>query len=234
MTKARLSRRFLNDAQESFEVLLLEPAKPRATVLFAVGAGGDPDRHLPLLQVLAAQGCTVAAPRFSRLASPAPSAEELSTRARRLRLAFAHVARPDISGSGVGHSIGAALLLMLAGAKASTLAGETVRVPPERKLERLALMAPATDFFRAPGALQDVAASIVAWVGARDEITPPKTAKVLEEALRDTSPVHVRIVPDAGHFSFMNAAPPQAMEPMSLRDIFLERLAEDIASFITS
>ena len=234
MTAVCLSRHVLNDAGAPFEMLVLRPTEARAVVLFAVGAGGDPDRHLPLLHSVAARGCMIAAPRRERLASLTPNADELARRARRLQLAFDEMAQPCLPGAGMGHSLGAALLLMLAGAEASTFAGEAVRVPPERRLRRLALMAPATDFFRTPGALQGVAASIVAWTGARDEITPPGTAQLLEAALRGIAPVEVRIATDAGHFSFMNAPPPHATEPLAHRDFFLGRLAEDVASFIAS
>ena len=223
----------LDDEGSRFEVLVLKPAEPRVSVLFAVGAGGDPGRHLPLLRALAAHGCAVVAPRFEQLISPAPDADVLEMRARRLQLAFNELAQPHLPAAGVGHSIGTTILLMLAGAAATTTARETVRVPLERRLKRLALMAPATDFFSAPGALLGVTASIGAWAGTRDEITPPGMAQMLENALLGIVPVKVRIIADAGHFSFMNEPPPQAMEPLPDRDSALKHLAEEVAEFIT-
>ena len=234
MTVAHMSRRILNDAEQAFEVLILEPTEPRAVVLFAVGGGDDPDRHLTFLQSIAAEGYTVVAPRFARLASPAPSLDELATRARRLRLAFDEMAQPHIPGAGLGHSVGGALLLVLAGARAFTLAGETLQVQPERRLRRLALMAPATDFFRAPDALNGTHASIAIWAGTRDEITPAETAQFLGTALEGIAPVIVHAVPGAGHFSFMNAPPPHATEFLPDRDAFLERLAAAVADFVGS
>lgn len=227
-----LSTRILNDGAEDFEVLVVEPDAPRAAVLFAVGGGGDPGRHLPLLRSIAAAGCAVAAPSCARLVSPAPSAVELSARARRLKLALDTVSRPDVPGAGVGHSIGAALLLMLAGARGATRAGEPVSVTPEPSLKRLALLTPATDFFRVPGALDGVQASVLAWGGSRDDITPPQTTQWLGEALARVTPAEVRIVADAGHFSFMNAPPPHVTETLPDRDGFLSQFGGDVAGFL--
>jgi fermentation-respiration switch protein FrsA (DUF1100 family) len=114
------------------------------------------------------------------------------------------------------------------------MAREAVRVPLDQRLERLALMAPATDFFRVPGALEGITASAAAWAGTRDEITPPRMVQMLENALYGIAPVEVRIVADAGHFSFMNMPPPHAAQTLPHRDAILERLAEEVAGFITS
>lgn len=233
MNAAHLTWRTLSDGDDCFEAFVLEPTEPRLLVLFAVGTGGDPERHLPLLQRLAAHGCLVVAPRFERMTSLAPSADALEMRGRRLLIAFRYVEQPHLPAAGIGHSIGATMLLMLAGAVASTMAAETIRIPSERRLARLALMAPATDFFRAPGALRAVTASIIAWAGTGDEITPPGTARMLESALQGIASVEVRIVANAGHFSFMDAPPPLAAEPLSDRRAVLDRIAEDIASFVT-
>ena len=52
---------WLNDGSDSFAVTLLEATEPTLVVLFAVGGGGDPERHLPLLANLAKSGCLVIA-----------------------------------------------------------------------------------------------------------------------------------------------------------------------------
>ena len=71
----------LHDGPEAFDVSLLEAPAPARVVLFAVGGGGDPGRHLPLLEALVARGCTVVAPHFERFTSPFPM-ERRSRRAR--------------------------------------------------------------------------------------------------------------------------------------------------------
>jgi len=128
-----VSKRSLNDGDEAFAVTLLETAAPSRAVLFSVGGGGDPERHLPLLSALAARGCTVVAPHFARLASPIPTEAELALRARRLQLAL-DAAAPDLPAVGVGHSIGASTLLALAGAEMWTLSGRRVPIADRKSV----------------------------------------------------------------------------------------------------
>ncbi len=71
----------LHDGPEAFDVSLLEAPAPARVVLFAVGGGGDPERHLPLLEALVARGCTVVAPHFERFTSPFPTEAQLQLRA---------------------------------------------------------------------------------------------------------------------------------------------------------
>jgi hypothetical protein len=106
----------LQDGSESFEVSVHEAERISPVVLFAVGAGGKPERHATLLDALAKSGCTVVAPHFERLASPVPSEADLTLRARRLSLALDAFVQPGTTAAGVGHSIGAATLVALAGA----------------------------------------------------------------------------------------------------------------------
>ncbi|MBN9489048.1 MAG: alpha/beta hydrolase [Alphaproteobacteria bacterium] len=232
-TARRVSRRALNDAAGSFDVTVLEATEPSRVVLFSVGGGGDPERHLPLLTSLADQGCTVAAPHFARMVSPVPTQDDLVLRVRRLRLALDHVMRPGMSAAGVGHSIGSTMLLVLAGAEAWTRAAQRVVVAPDPRLDRLALLAPATDFFRAPGALNGVSVPVCAWAGTKDEMTPPAQAAFLKEEIGARLPVEVHLVEGAGHFSFMNAPPPQTVEPLPDRDVFLARLGDQVCRFVT-
>jgi pimeloyl-ACP methyl ester carboxylesterase len=232
MTASRISRHNLTDAQGSFVTTILEAATPCRVMLFAVGGGGDPERHLPLLRSLADSGCTVVAPHFERMVGPAPNNADLALRGRRLRLALDQIARPELPVAGVGHSIGTTMLLALAGAQAWTRAGRPVPVDPERRLERLVLMAPATDFFRRPGALDAVRTPILAWAGTRDEITPPDQALFLNESLAGRAPVGLRLAEGAGHFSFMNVPPPHAIEPLPDREAFLAGLTEEVCRFV--
>src|SRR5665213_1920382 len=103
----------LSDGPVLFQVTTLRPIDPVRTALFSAGGGGNPARHLPLLESLARQGCAVIAPHFDPLASPIPVEEELLSRARRLELAIAAFARPDLPIAGIGHSIGATMLIAL-------------------------------------------------------------------------------------------------------------------------
>ncbi len=67
----------LNDSGFQFDVILLEATKPSGVILFSVGSGGNPERHLPLLNSFVQRGYTVVAPYFERLASTRPTQDEL-------------------------------------------------------------------------------------------------------------------------------------------------------------
>jgi alpha-beta hydrolase superfamily lysophospholipase len=225
-------RRSLSDSGESFEVTLLEPPAAVRVVLFCVGLGGNPERHLPLLESLAARGCAVVAPHFERLPSPVPTEADLRLRARRAQLALDAAVSPSLPVAGVGHSLGATVLLALAGAQIWTFARERLVVAPLARLDRLVLMAPPTDFLRAPGALDGVHTPILAWAGSRDAFAAPEQVRLIERALAPRVPVETRVVDGASHFSFMNLPPPQTTETLPDRDAFLGTLAEEIAGFV--
>jgi pimeloyl-ACP methyl ester carboxylesterase len=221
----------VSDGADSFDVALFEAAAPSAAVLFAVGGGGNPERHLPLLTSLHESGCTVAAAYFERLVTPIPTEADLLMRARRLRLALAQIAQPRLPTTGVGHSIGATVLLALAGGQAWMRDRTRLDITSEPRFARLVLMAPATDFFRAPGALEAVSLPIQVWAAAKDVITPPAQAEFLRQALADRVAVD-HVVEDADHFSFMNVRPPQTSESLPDRDAFLAELAAKVIGFV--
>lgn len=221
----------LHDGPEAFDVSLLEAPAPARVVLFAVGGGGDPERHLPLLEALVARGCTVVAPHFERFTSPFPTEAQLQLRARRLRLALDVVARPELPAVGVGHSIGATMLLALAGGQIWLGPGQPLAVSPDARVPRLVLLAPATGQFQAPGALDAVHLPIQVWAGTRDGLTPPAQAELLARALGPR--VDLRVIEGAGHFSFMDVPPPQTTEPLPDRPAFLAGLARELGDFVT-
>jgi pimeloyl-ACP methyl ester carboxylesterase len=230
----RVSKHSLNDGADSFEVTVVEAAEPSHVVLFSVGGGGNPERHLPLLTTLADHGCSVLAPHFGRLVSSIPTENDLLSRVRRLRLALDHIMRPGLPTAGVGHSIGATMLLALVGAQAWTRTGQCVSITSDTRFDRLVLLAPATDFFRPPGALDGVRLPILAWAGTKDEITPPAQTEFLNDVIGTSAPMEMHIVEGAGHFTFMNDLPPQTTDPFPNRDAFLADLAETMCRFITN
>jgi predicted dienelactone hydrolase len=221
----------LIDDSGPFDVTLLDAAKPRGIVLFSVGAGGNPERHLPLLANMAEQGFAVVASHFARLGSPHPTDGDLLLRVRRLRLALDVIAHPDSIVVGVGHSIGATVLLALAGGQLWMRPGHRLPIGRDERLRKLVLLAPATDFFQAPGALDDVRTPILAWVGTKDTITPPSQTEFLKQTLQGRVPVDVRVESGAGHFSFMNVPPPNIEESLANREALLARLANSVLSF---
>ena len=107
----------IKDGADSFTVSIHQSIPGSPVVLFAVGAGGVPERHATLLNTCIDGGYTVIAPHFERLVSRFPEAGDLTVRARRLSLAIDSFSQPDSEIVGVGHSIGAATLVAMAGAQ---------------------------------------------------------------------------------------------------------------------
>lgn len=222
----------LQDESELFEVSVRETQEFSPVVLFAVGAGGNPERHVTLLDALAETGCTVVAPHFQRLVSPVPTEAELTLRARRLCLALDAFSQPGATVVGVGHSIGAATLLALAGGQMWSRHGQRVSIEADGRLTRLGLLAPPTGFFQAPGALDAVRVPVLVWVGSADDITPPKQSEWLAQAMRGWQNVDVRITDGAGHFSFMDQLPPKTVEPLQSKQAFLREYSSEICKFV--
>lgn len=222
----------LQDNGDSFEVSVRKAAAGAPVVLFSVGSGGQPQRLSTLLGALTECGCTVVAPHFERLASTTPTEEELVLRARRLTLALDAFVEPSARVVGVGHSIGAAILVAMAGAQLWLGPGRRVSIAPDGRLSRLALLAPATGFFQAPAALDAVRIPVLAWVGSADSITPPAQTEWLAGAMRDWNVVDVRITEGAGHFSFMDVPPPHTTEPLPNKQAFLQEYSSEICKFV--
>ena len=224
----------LTDGSASFNVSLYNSNNTVSTVvLFAVGAGGLPERYATLLHTLVASGCMVVAPHFERLTSAMPSEDELALRARRLSLTLDALVAPGIAVVGVGHSIGAATLFALLGAQMWLGPGKHVGITPDSRLTRLVMLAAPTRFFQAPCAL-DVATPvpILAWVGSVDNITPASQTAWLVDALSGWPSVELCITDGAGHFSFMDLIPPQSKEPLPDKQAFLEDYSQHVCKFV--
>ena len=226
-----MSRVSLADGSERFDATLIEGRDPLRFAIFAVGGGGNPERHLPLLEALAEDGVTVIAPHFDRLLSPRVSANDLLLRARRLRLAIDAIVPSKSRVSGLGHSIGCTVLLAMAGGQAWMGPGAPVSIERDKRLERLFLLTPAAGFFQAPGALDGVQIPILTWVGTKDTITPPAQGEMLKVALENRVRIDLRIEGDAGQFTFMHSPPPQVDETHANREAFLARLTAEAVSF---
>lgn len=212
------------------DVLTLGPASPERVVLFAAGAGGDPERHRPVLQHLAAHGCQVVAPYFERLPAGEASTAELLARPAGLAEALRVWAPPDVTVAAVGHSIGGWAALCLAGATPWGRDRKPLEVAREPRVSRLVLYAPAVGWFAGPGALDALTVPTLAYAGGLDTVTPAEQVLLLKRA---PAPVVVRTVPAAGHFSFMNVPPPGMADAGLDRDRFLAELAEATLEFIS-
>jgi len=219
---------------EPFTITRIEAEQPKCIALFAVGRGGNPARHHHLLQTMANRSCTVIAPHFEMLASSVPTKAELDMRIHRLEASIDSCAYSNLPIVGIGHSIGATALLALQGAEGETLDGQQLITGATPRLERLALLAPPTDFFRRPGALHRIKMPMKIWVGAKDTITPPAQSRFLMDVLAAQASVAVQVDPDAGHFTYMDELPPNVPEPHPDRNTFLAGLADEITAFLVA
>jgi pimeloyl-ACP methyl ester carboxylesterase len=224
------STRTLADGSEPFEVTLVEAAEPQRTVLFAPGRGGRPEMYLALFEALAGRGCTVVAPHMAMMGVEAPRAGDLLSRLRRLAVAADAFGLSGLPIAGVGHSIGAALMLTLAGGRPWTLGEGPLDWQRRIGFEKLALITPATDFFGAPGALDAVRAPILAFAGSADTRTPPAKVESLHATIGPE--VEVRVAEGAGHFTFMSELPPGIDDPHPDRARFLADFARDLGDFL--
>ncbi|PWK86151.1 hypothetical protein C8D88_105194 [Lentzea atacamensis] len=200
-------------------------------VLFAVGGGGDPERHRPLLDHFEAHGHRVIAPAFDRLHPQHATWDDYLARPVGLVEALRGVG-PDAEVAVIGHSIGAWAALCLAGATPWGREGKPLDVPRDSRVSRLVLYTPAAGWFAAPGALDEVRTPMLVYVGELDPVVPPSQAEVLKSAPAE---VDLRVVPKAGHFSFVHVPPPGMDEdPAFDRDRFLDGMVHETFEFISS
>jgi pimeloyl-ACP methyl ester carboxylesterase len=212
------------------QVLTLGPADCKRVVLFAAGAGGDPERYRPLLDHLAAYDCRIIAPCFERFDGANVTTTQLLARPVGLVEALHREAAPDATVVAVGHSIGGWAALCLAGATPWGRDGVPLDVPREPRVSRLVLYTPAAGWFAAPGSLDAVTAPMLVYAGGRDTVTPVEQVAHLKSAPAE---VDLRIVPEAGHFSFMNTPPPGKVDDDEFdRDQFLVELAQTTLEFV--
>jgi pimeloyl-ACP methyl ester carboxylesterase len=232
MYDPNMNRETFKSQNTTFDAILLKAAKPTRNILFATGGGGSPERHLPLLNSLVEHNCTVMAPYFERMASPKPTADELLHRADLLLAALDFIGDTNIPTVGIGHSIGATLLVALAGGQMWLRSGQCLSIAKDERLKKLVLFTPPTGFFQAPKALEAVQTPMQIWSGTLDTFTPPLQMEILKEGVSTGIPIDSRVVEGAGHFSFMNILPPHISDPMKNREEFLMELAAEVCRFV--
>lgn len=198
----------LSSSNGPFTVTHLAVGPNAPTLLFAAGRGGSPDRHHALLTSFHAAGFNVIAPHFEMLPDPVPTRAELLERLDRLCVAADQLVVPTTRLFGIGHSIGASLLLNLAGAKAYTIKREAIEHPFSFRFTHLALLAPAIDFFRGPNALDALSTPLTVVGGSEDNIIPPNAIQLFAGLCPAQLEVSVHMVEGAHHFSFMDQMPP--------------------------
>ncbi len=189
-------------------------------VLISHGSGGAPLLYRSLSLLLARSGFMVAMPKHpgNSLGDNALADTEaiLRNRPRQLiglldtLLRDPHMtpAIADDRVTAIGHSLGGYTVLSVAGGAPRTRAAAPIPVVHDARLGALVLLAPACGPFLAPAALASVTVPILALTAEHDTLTPDGEVRAALATVPDPTQVSIRMVPNAGHFSFLSPFPP--------------------------
>jgi predicted dienelactone hydrolase len=213
---------------------------PNATVLdgrfplvvVSHGTGGSPFVYRSLAAHLARHGFVVALPEHPQNNrnddTLAGTSAILANRPAHVRAVtdwmFASESFQPVLKAGevalIGHSLGGYTALALAGGRATAFPHETpdglaqpVEVLPDDRVKALVLLAPATPWFMADGALADVRVPILMFSAELDEHTPPWQGEIVLRGVLGPALVEHRVVANAGHFSFLTPFPEHMIDP---------------------
>ena len=201
-------------------------------VIISHGNGGSPWTHRGTAAHLARAGFVVALPEHPGNGrsdnSLAFTAANLENRPRHLRLVLDAAFRDEELGTRlapssvglIGHSIGAYTALALAGGQPTSFPKEEpdgvarpVSVVRDERVRALVLLAPASVWYMAEGALADVQLPILMRAGALDHHAPPLHGEIILRGVPDRRRIDHRVVPNAGHFSFQSPFPAAMTRP---------------------
>jgi predicted dienelactone hydrolase len=149
----------------------------------------------------------------------------------------------------IGHSLGAYTALAAAGGLPTSLPHESpdrqaycIAVSADARVRSLVLLAPATPWFRLPGALSNVRVPILMVASYHDFQVPYfYLCQLVLDGVPDRSQVDYRLVEQAAHYSFLSpwpdalkspAVPPSQDPPGFDRPAFLAGLYVDISTFL--
>ncbi|MBQ1765106.1 MAG: alpha/beta fold hydrolase [Aquincola sp.] len=197
------------------------PAAPLPLAVLSHGNGGSYQIYRALCHALVAAGWVVAAfdhpgnhRKDDRLKG---TLQNLQDRPRHVGLVISEVlARLPIDSQRIaviGHSLGAYTALAVAGGQAHARSGEAVAPAHDARVNALVLLAPAAFFFQAPGALRAVNLPILLMEAEHDDITPLSQGEIIRQGVADARRVDSRVVPGAGHFSFITPFPKALVKP---------------------
>jgi predicted dienelactone hydrolase len=113
----------------------------------------------------------------------------------------------------IGHSMGGLTSLTLVGGQPWSQRRVPLAVAADARVRAAVLLAPASDWFMAPGCLDAVRAPLLVYVAEHDVVTPPARVRAVLAALPTTTPCDIRDVPGGGHFAFLTPFPPALQRP---------------------
>ncbi|MCB1166441.1 MAG: alpha/beta fold hydrolase [Leptospiraceae bacterium] len=142
----------------------------------------------------------------------------------------------------IGHSMGGATALALAGAKPWSRQRLPIPVTSDNRIAALVLLAPATAWFQHPDSFEEITVPILAYRAQHDSITPRWQTELLVEKKKVGPVPIIREVPGAGHLSFLAPYPesmkrpdfPPSQDPSGFdRVTFHETLKSEILEFLS-
>ncbi|MFC0214991.1 alpha/beta hydrolase family protein [Paenibacillus chartarius] len=229
-------------------------------VLISHGTGGSPLVYRTLARHLAQNGFVVGMPEHPRNNRNDNSWEgtmqNLIDRPRHLRMAADWLYRDELLAplikpnavSVIGHSMGGYTALAASGGVPSAFPHEApdgdprkIEVTPDSRIRSLVLLAPATVWFRADGALREVNVPILMLDAEKDPYTPAYHAQIVLGGVADPGKLQYRTIENAGHFSFLSPFPASMHNPSFLpsqdppgfdRERFHQSLQADILQFL--
>lgn len=205
--------------------------RDRPLVVLSHGNGGSPWVYRDLAMDLAARGFVIAMPKHPGNSlndnALANTPANLENRPRHVCLSIAAAFADAVVGPAlrservalIGHSLGTYTVLAAAGAQPWS-GGRAPDDPPrriavmhDRRVHALVLLAPATGWFRPPGALSAIHCPILMRTASEDNVTPPTLADIVMRGVPDPARVDAACVAGAGHFSFLSLFPPNMTRP---------------------
>jgi predicted dienelactone hydrolase len=205
------------------------PRGPLPLVIVSHGTGGSHLTHRNLAAHLARHGYVVVVPEHPRNNRNnnelAGTAVNLANRPRHIRAAIDWAISEFGTGAAaiVGHSLGGYTALAVSGGRPTAFPNETsnqqpqaIDVIPDDRVNALVLLAPATVWFMAPGALDGVRVPILMLTAEKDVHTPAFHAEIVKQGVADKSLVDHIVIENAGHFSFLSPFPETMSSPTFL------------------
>ncbi len=201
-------------------------------VVISHGSGGSPMSHRTLAAHLAQNGFVVAMPEHpgnnrnnNKLAD---TIANLTSRPRHIRAVIDWAFASGAFGSSllpekvaiIGHSMGGYTALAVTGGIPTSFPRESpdreprqIEVDADPRVKALVLLAPATPWFMAAGALRGVRIPILLWTAEKDEHTPAFHGDIVKAGVPDQALVEHRIADNAEHFSFLSPFPESMTNP---------------------
>ncbi len=218
----------------TMSVCMNGPAAPGEFPLVVVshGTGGSHLTHRMLGAHLARNGYIVALPEHPRNNRNnnelAGTTTILANRPRHVRSVIDWIHSDDALGPSltrdcvavIGHSLGGYTALAIAGGRPTSFPYESVdrqphaiEVTPDARVRSLILLAPATPWFMASGALENLRLPVLMFTGDTDPHTNALHSAIVEQRIGEPSLLDHRIIKGAGHFSFLSPFPPEMTNP---------------------